>query len=141
MANLPSIKTLSQVTAWPRELRKVLECRKYSELEPLIYPQYLDDKFKPLPVFKRSTFPGFEGTRAWRNSCYNPPSVHELKMSMADELCETCGVEYIPHGHNAKSPAIEYCNSGDTYTTTLMFVNGRYRVGCWGDIVERGDYD
>lgn len=52
------------------------------------------------------------------------------------------GVEHIEKGHNAKSPAIDYVNCGDPYTTTLMFVAGRgYVVGCWGDIVERGLYD
>lgn len=52
------------------------------------------------------------------------------------------GVEHINSGHNTKSPAIDYVNCGDPYTTTLMYVWGRgYVVGCWGDIVERGKYD
>ena len=51
------------------------------------------------------------------------------------------GVEYIPRGHNARSPAIEYVNAGDPYADTVMFVSGRFIVGCWGDIVERGNYD
>lgn len=51
------------------------------------------------------------------------------------------GVEYIPRGHNARSPAIDYVNMGDPYADTVMFVSGRFTVGCWGDIVERGNYD
>lgn len=62
-------------------------------------------------------------------------------MDIIDRILNTHGVEYIPQGHNAKSPAITYCNTGDTYGTTILYVNGRYRVGCWGDIVERGNYD
>jgi hypothetical protein len=61
-------------------------------------------------------------------------------MSMLNDALQTYGVEYIARGSNAKSPAIEYCNAGDTYTPTLMFVRGNYVVGCWGDIVERGNY-
>ena len=53
----------------------------------------------------------------------------------------TFGVEYIAKGHNQKSPSITYLNSGDTYTSTILYVRGQFRVGCWGDIVERGNYD
>jgi hypothetical protein len=53
----------------------------------------------------------------------------------------TFGVEYIPEGHNAKSPAIDYLNTGDTYATTLLYVNGQFRVGNWGYYVEQGDYE
>ena len=53
---------------------------------------------------------------------------------------DTFGVEYIARGTNANSPSITYLNSGDPYTLTLLRVRGRFRVGCWGDIVERGNY-
>lgn len=52
-----------------------------------------------------------------------------------------CGVESIPRGHNKKSPPIWYVNNGDAYDTTIMVVDGIISVGCWGDIVERGNYD
>lgn len=51
------------------------------------------------------------------------------------------GMEIIDRGHNLKSPAIRYLNVGDPYKVTLMYVSGSFRVGCWGDIVERGRYD
>lgn len=49
------------------------------------------------------------------------------------------GIEQIalPEGSIRPTIIIDYVNMGDTYRTTLMKVNGRYRVGCWGDIVER----
>lgn len=62
-------------------------------------------------------------------------------MEILDDILGTHGVEYIPAGHNAKSPAIHYCNTGDAYGTTILLVRGKWRVGCWGDIVERGNYD
>ena len=58
-----------------------------------------------------------------------------------DEVLGTFGVEYIPHGHGMKSPAIEYCNTGDPYNATVMHIRDRYVIGCWGDWVERGNYD
>lgn len=122
---LPSVKKLSLITDSPKELRKLLETKNKDELCSII----------------NETPDNYLTTLSWLNKCYNPPSFHEIKMSAADEFLKTFGVEYIPAGHNSKSPAIEYCNAGDTYTTTLLFVNGSYRVGDWGSIVERGNYD
>ena len=50
------------------------------------------------------------------------------------------GVEFIPAGKGKNSPSILYINKGDTYRTTIMFVRGQFVIGCWGDIVERGNY-
>jgi hypothetical protein len=128
---LPSVKTLQSVTAYPKELRKVLECQSIGELETLLRA----DK----PFGKKSKFGAFT---ICAKECYRKSyNLHSLKMSMADELCQTYGVEYIPSGKNKRSPAIEYCNIGDPYVPTLMFVNGQYGVGCWGNIVESGNYD
>lgn len=49
------------------------------------------------------------------------------------------------------TPSIEYANRGDTYDTTVLYIDGvtefgrpthrgRWAVGAWGDIVERGHY-
>lgn len=57
-----------------------------------------------------------------------------------NDILGGCGVERIEPGNNARSPGILYVNMGDTYDTTVMVVRGWFRVGCWGDIVERGDY-
>jgi len=52
----------------------------------------------------------------------------------------TFGVEHIAAGSNLRSPAIDYLNAGDSYELTLMYVRGKFRVGCCGDIVDRGNY-
>lgn len=54
--------------------------------------------------------------------------------------CGTFGVGHIAEGSNRRSPSIEYLNTGDPYELTVLYINGRFRVGCWGDIVERGNY-
>lgn len=77
---------------------------------------------------------------SWEKQCYHRPSPHERRMCALDAELETFGVEYTECGSGPNSPAIEYLNAGDTYATTILFVNGRYRIGCWGDIVERGNY-
>jgi len=63
------------------------------------------------------------------------------RMERIDQVLRTFGVEYIPAGKGRRSPAILYCNAGDTYDTTVLKINGRFSVGCWGDIVERGNYE
>jgi hypothetical protein len=52
----------------------------------------------------------------------------------------TFGVEHQPAGSNRLSPSFDYLNAGDSYELTLIYIRGRFRVGCWGDIVERGNY-
>jgi hypothetical protein len=73
--------------------------------------------------------------------CYNQPPLQLVKLTAIDSILHTYGVERIPHGHGANSPAIEYCNTGDSYALTVLWCGGRYRVASWGDIVERGNYD
>jgi hypothetical protein len=70
-----------------------------------------------------------------------PRPAEGTRLQAIDKILGTHGVEYTPPGHNAKSPAICYCNAGDTYATTILKVRGRFRIGTWGDLVERGHYD
>lgn len=119
---LPSIKTLREIAGdRAAELRKVLEITRRSELEAIL------EKY---PI-----------TNAWYGLCYHPIAMQTAKLSIASEITECYGVEFIPAGRGAKSPSIKYVNAGDTYETTLMWTRGRYIVGCWGDIVERGNYE
>lgn len=62
-------------------------------------------------------------------------------LNKIDIIMNGHGVERIEKGKNSKSPSIRYVNMGDTYDTTIMYVNGCYRVGDWGSIVERGNYE
>jgi len=55
-------------------------------------------------------------------------------------ILDQFGHETIQAGSNARSPRIDYVNTGDTYSVTILFVRGKFRVGDWGSIVERGNY-
>lgn len=63
-----------------------------------------------------------------------------LVVEMARPDIGTFGVEGIAKGSNSRSPAIDYLNAGDTYAETLLYVRCQFRIGNWGDIVERGNY-
>ena len=73
---------------------------------------------------------------------YHPHETVTLKLEALNEVLEGYGVEYIAAGRGSKSPAFEYINFGGTYDTTIVYFPGRrtWRVTCWGDIVERGNY-
>lgn len=112
---LPSIKTLE--TAFPgkgAELRLALESIAYCDSLPCVQSHI--------------------------KSCNHKPDVHQRRLIALDHIAETFGVEYQEAGQGKKSPEFEYLNTGDTYTPTIIRVNGSYRVGSWGDLVERGNY-
>ena len=73
-------------------------------------------------------------------ACYYRPSFQSVKLEAINDLMDGCGVEYIAAGSNKRSPSIEYVNVGKTYLDTVLWTRGRYVVGSWGDIVERGNY-
>lgn len=74
--------------------------------------------------------------------------------SAVDAIADILGVdrcELIEPGSGSRSPSIEYANAGDTYAPTVLYLDGvtsggratgrgRWAVGTWGDIVERGNY-
>lgn len=69
------------------------------------------------------------------------PVNQETRLRRIDRVLGNCGVEHIRRGSNQKSPAICYSNTGDPYGQTVMKIEGRFVVGCWGDLVERGNYE
>ena len=68
----------------------------------------------------------------------NVPGVKYRQVSrvLVEEKLGTCGLEYLGQ-HKRTGKHIYYCNTGDTYAATILFVEGRMYVGCWGDLVEK----
>ena len=79
--------------------------------------------------------------RLYEQSHY-PPKTKDMRMAALDAELEYFGVEYVPHGRNARSRGFLYSNSGDTYNVTIVrFDDGVYAVTDIGAIIERGRYD
>lgn len=57
----------------------------------------------------------------------------EKKLTIADSLMKGYGVESL----YPDIPSLYYVNMGDTYSITLLYYNGRYQIGSWGDIAEK----
>lgn len=112
---LPSIKTLE--SAFPgkgKELRTLLESARAVREHPA--------------AIKR------------REECFHPPSLLDQRLLVLNAVAETFGVEYIAHRDDSHLDTfgLEYLNTGDKYTPTLMFDHARHlwRVYSWGDVVE-----
>ncbi len=114
--NKPSVKTLNR--AFPgkgRVLRELLTSEKAVRVHPAAVE--LDRR------------------------CLNAPSLAQLRLAALNEETDCHGVEYVAEGSNARSPAFEYLNTGDSYTPTIVrFHGGRYVVADVGTIIEHGNY-
>lgn len=113
---IPSIKTLESLSPGNgKELRKALEDYSYCRNHPAGAARIAE--------------------------CYHPPRKYDVRLTVCDAIMETCGVEYIAHKDDTYHEAygLSYCNKGETYAPTLIYNHkrGTYRVGSWGDIVER----
>lgn len=86
-----------------------------------------------------------EETHKYALSCYGDPFDSEMwrtfmALHAIDCILGTCGVESLGKGRSFRDPPpYQYCNTGDTYDTTLIYkeATDTLFVGCWGDIVER----
>lgn len=89
---------------------------------------------KNLMQIKDVTEEDAEAIRAlWRDVWENPCLAQAR--DRIDAILRTSGVEWLGV-HKRLGKSIYYCNAGDTYATTVLFIGGRLLVGCWGDLVE-----
>lgn len=66
--------------------------------------------------------------------CYNPPTTSDIRLHCLDALLGTFGIEAF---QTRNGTWVEYLNTGDTYSPTIVRMNGHYRIASWGDIAER----
>lgn len=114
MTRLPSIRTLRSVFQHRApEARRILEMRR--------------DELEAHPV-----------GAARVAECYHAPTTRDLRMTVLDSLDTGLhGVEgFVIGRRNGDADTVWYLNTGDTYTPTLVFWRGTYRVESWGDRVE-----
>lgn len=66
--------------------------------------------------------------------CYNPPTTSDIRLHCLDALLGTFGIEAF---QTRNGTWVEYLNIGETYSPTIVRMNGHYRIASWGDIAER----
>ena len=91
----------------------------------------------------------FPVTRKWARDCFSNPFTSQgwretMMMSALSELIGGFGEESSrgkgQDRHGAAWPRYRYVNVGESYASTLILNTdtGNVRIGCWGDLAERG---
>lgn len=75
-----------------------------------------------------------EDAKAIRRLWHNDPITRKVREKI-DAILRTSGVEYMGE-HKRSGHHVYYCNAGDPYATTVLFIGPRLVVGCWGDLAE-----
>ena len=76
---------------------------------------------------------GFDRARRF----FYHPDLASFKRQMIDWINNTHGVEYLGRLKRGGQD-VYYCNAGDPYVATVVFVGPHLRVSNWGDLVEAG---
>lgn len=93
----------------------------------------IEERHPETARYVRSLYNSPYGSQIWRVTV----ALHAI-----DRVLGTYGVEGLGPGRSGDyAPPYEYCNAGDTYSTTLIYkrATDTLLIGCWGDIVERED--
>ena len=110
--NLPSVKTLSQVFGDnAKQARQILELTSTA-----------------------GKLTEFDSVVLMRKTCYHSPTKLMVKFAALNELAETYGVEACETLDGGEY--LEYLNTGDCYTPTIMNFRGRWFVGTLGGFLE-----
>ena len=113
----PSVKTLLQITTEEKakEIRELLQ--------------------------KKRKTTDYASVREWESKCYHRPSYCARLMCALNEIIGGYGLEIITKRGGV--PVFEFINMGDPYTATIILNLHKqsFHVACWGDIVEKGNYE
>lgn len=85
----------------------------------------------------------FKRTLEWERQCYHKPKPRAMKRAAIDELIGTSGVEYLgiyrQAGGCMAGDHVYYCNGGDLYATTIIFIGRVLRVDYVGRLIENNN--
>lgn len=107
--NKPSIKTLSRVFTDAKLARKILEMTR-AELSELL------------------------AGKARIDECYHPPKTYDVRLACLNAI--EPGMHSVEAIESENGEYADYLNTGDSYTDTLIYWQGRYIVQSVGDFIE-----
>lgn len=82
----------------------------------------------------------FKRLTSWLHQCYNEPPTIDKVLFLMNEILGTHGVEAVyKDGVLPFDVLFEYLNTGSSYSPTILYFpqENRFRIGSWGDAVER----
>ena len=113
VARLAEINGVTEETA--KQVRAVWKAQNYKQLQdiaPALYEEY-------------------------DRAHHYAETMRHCKRWIVDRLLQTDGVEYLGR-RKRDGRDVYFCNAGDTYKRTVLFIGRRLIVGTWGDLVEAG---
>lgn len=83
-----------------------------------------------------------EAVNNWVAQCHHKPNYIERLLVALNEAADTYGVEYLTQQGGMRATHA-YLNVGDPYVPTIIYNYNKdhFYIGCWGTIVENGNYD
>ena len=76
----------------------------------------------------------YHTAQSWVKACWHVPLRYELQLEVCNIILEGYGTEGIQASDNSW---LSYVNLGDTYTDTITYFRGLFRVCSYGYIVEK----
>lgn len=68
------------------------------------------------------------------SECFNSPTWHDVRMNILDSI--EPGLYGVDCAETVSGEYADYLNAGDSYTPTIIFWQGNYRVQSIGDFIE-----
>jgi hypothetical protein len=83
----------------------------------------------------------FPASNTWFDSCLHEPKRVDRILACINETMEGFGVEAIYSSENDFWPAADYINTGDAYSTTILFSRetSAFQITSWGDFFEKNE--
>lgn len=84
----------------------------------------------------------YKSVQDWLRQCFHEPDYVEQLLVALNEVCDTCGVEYLgrenPDTYRER-PKFAFLNTGDMYASTLFYSyeNDSFYISSEGDLAER----
>ncbi len=115
---------------------------------PLLEHEYGDgarDKADHIrAIWKADSYEGLYNIEPGLTQLYNMSRFHathdEIKRLIINNMLNAHGIKLLGV-YKTSGEVVEYCNAGDTYIPTIIFIGNRLIVGCWGDMVERNQIE
>jgi hypothetical protein len=128
---VPSVKRLTSAF---RDLdskgARLIRALAHAVDDPEALAALVEAKCPMTHAYVRSMYSDPYNSRTWRRTV----ALHAIDLALG-----THGVEALGPVDMRSGPPYEYCNAGDTYSTTIVYDRDRDRliVASWGDIAER----
>jgi hypothetical protein len=90
---------------------------------------------KAILLMSRDELDSLPAGNARNRECYHRPTTSDVRLHCLNAAMDGAfGVESF---ETSKGEAVQYLNTGDTYSPTICRFRGNYLISSWGDLAEK----